>query len=126
MAGEEQLIYPRGQIALDSGDLIDVTNIKLDHTNNAKQVHTIRRKGAGITLGVEETNISFDAVISEDGPERDYFTFVKTGRIKQLRIKVPAITFTVNGAFKDQGYELPLDDSIKLSMAFIGHMEDTQ
>lgn len=126
MAGEEQKIYPRGQIALDSGDLIDVTNVKLDHTNNAKQVHTIRQKGAGITLGIEETTISFDCVISEDGPERDYFNFVKKGRVKQLRMKVPSLTFTVNGVFKDQSYELPLDDSIKLSMSFVGHMEDTQ
>jgi hypothetical protein len=122
---EEQKIYPRGQIALDNGDLIDVTNVKMDHTNNAKQVHTIRQKGAGITLGVEETNITFDMVINEDGFERDYFTFVKKGRVKQLRLKVPGKTYTVNGTFKDQGLELPLDDSIKMSMAFCGHMEDT-
>ena len=115
------LVYPRGRIAIGSGDLIDVTNIKITTTNNAKQVHTIIQKGAGITLGVEETNVSFDSVISEDGQERDYFTLVKTGVISQLRIKLPLETITVEGSYKTRDFELPLDDSIKLSMEFIGH-----
>jgi len=117
-------IYPRGQIALGSGDLIDVTNVKVDHTNNAKQVHTIRQKGAGISLGTEETTVSFDSVISEDGAERDYFEALKKGLVRQLRVKVPGETITVNGVFKDRSYDLPLDDSIKLSLTFIGHMVD--
>jgi hypothetical protein len=115
-------VYPRGRIAVGSGDLIDVTNVKVTTTNNAKQVHTILQKGAGITLGVEETTVSFDSVISEDGQERDYFTLVKTGRISQLRIKLPLETITVEGTYKTRDFELPLDDSIKLSMEFVGHM----
>lgn len=121
---DEQKLYPRGRIALDNGDLMDVTNIKFDHTNNAKQVHTIRKKGAGITMGVEESTVSFDIVVSEDGLERNYINMVKRGRIKQVRIKVPGETMTINGVFKDQSYDIPLDDSIKLTMNFIGHFED--
>jgi len=116
--------YPKGRIALGSGDLIDVTNVKVDTTNNSKQVHTLRKKGAGITMGTEETTVTYDAVISEDGPERDYFALVKSGLIKQLRIKVPTKTISVNGIYKDVGLELPLDDSIKESLTFIGHMTD--
>lgn len=115
-------VYPRGRIAVGSGDLIDVTNIKVTTTNNAKQVHTILQKGAGITLGVEETTVTFDSVISEDGQERDYFALVKTGRIGQLRIKIPGETLTVEGSYKTRDFELPLDDSIKLSMEFVGHL----
>lgn len=113
-------VYPRGRIAVGSGDLIDVTNVKINTTNNAKQVHTILQKGAGITLGVEETTVSFDSVIGEDGQERDYFTLVKTGVISQLRIKLPLETITVEGTYKTRDFELPLDDSIKLSMEFVG------
>ncbi len=114
-------VYPRGRITSGSGDLIDVTNIKVTTTNNAKQVHTIaQQKGAGITLGVEETTVSFDSVISEDGQERDYFTLVRTGVISQLRIKLPLETINVEGSYKTRDFELPLDDSIKLSMEFIG------
>jgi hypothetical protein len=121
----DTLIYPRGQIAQGSGDLIDVTNIKLDQVNNGKQVHTIRRKAAGVTLGVEETTISFDSVVSEEGQERDYFTLVKKGIITQVRIKIPGETMTVNGIYTTRNFELPLDDAIKLSLTFIGAMSDS-
>lgn len=120
----EQKIYPRGQIALGNGDLIFVTNVKVSTTNNAKQVHTIRQKGSGITLGVEETTVTFDIVVSEDGEERDWLVMLKKGQIKQIRVKVPGRTMTVNGAVKQDDLELPLDDAIKQSITFIGHMED--
>lgn len=115
-------VYPRGRLAIGSGDLIDVTNVKVTTTNNAKQVHTIIQKGAGITLGVEETTLSFDCVISEDGQERDYFALIKSGVISQARIKVPGETMTIEGTYKTRDFELPLDDSIKLSMEFVGHL----
>jgi hypothetical protein len=118
------LIYPRGRIALGNGDLIDVTNVKVNTTNNSKQVHTIAQPGAGITKGVEETTVSYESVVSENGQERDYFQLIKTGKITQLRIKVPGETITVEGAYKSRDLELPLDDSIKLSMEFVGHMVD--
>jgi hypothetical protein len=124
MAGESQKFYPKGYMAMGNGDLMDVTNIKIDHVNGAKQVHTIRKKGAGITLGVEETTVSFDAVVSSDGAERDYMKMVKTGEIKQIRIKVPGETITVNGAASALSRELPLDSEIKYSITFIGHTED--
>jgi len=117
-------LYPRGQIALGNGDLQDVTNVRVTHTNNAKQVHTIRRKGAGVTLGTEETTVSYDAVISEDGSERDYFESVKKGKVRQLRIKVPGETITVEGVYKSRDFELPIDDAIKLSLEFIGHQPE--
>jgi hypothetical protein len=124
MAGESQKFYPKGYMAMGNGDLMDVTNIKIDHVNGAKQVHTIRKKGAGITLGVEETTVSFDAVVSSDGAERDYMKMVKTGEIKQIRIKVPGETITVNGTASALSRELPLDSEIKYSITFIGHTED--
>lgn len=117
-------IYPRGRIAMDNGDLIDVTNVKHDIKNNAKQVHTLRQKGSGVTLGLEETTVSFDAVVSEDGPERDYMKAIKKGTIKQLRIKIPGETITVIGVASSRSLELPIDDAIKYSIEFIGHTED--
>jgi hypothetical protein len=120
----EQSLYPRGRIALDSGDLIDVTNVKVDTTNNAKQIHTLRQKGAGFTLGVEETTVSFDIVCSENGEERNYIDFLKRGLVKQVRIKIPGRTMTVNGTVKQMSVELPIDDAIKQTVSFIGHMSD--
>jgi hypothetical protein len=117
---EPQKIFPRGSIAMGTGDLIDVTNIKVDHVNNAKQVHTIKQKGAGVTLGVEETTVSFDAVVSEDGPERDYLELLRAGTFKQIRIKIPGETISVNGVVSALSKELPLDAEIKFSITFIG------
>lgn len=124
MATEPQQVFPRGFIAMGNGDLIQVTNVKIDHTNNAKQVHTIRQKGAGITLGVEETTVSFDAVVSEDGPERDYLRMLKRGDLRQLRVKIPGETISINGTVSQLSKELPLDSEIKFSITFIGHTED--
>ncbi|MFA5053357.1 MAG: hypothetical protein WC565_04825 [Parcubacteria group bacterium] len=124
MSAEPQKKFPRGWIAMGNGDLIQVTNVKIDHTNNAKQVHTIRRKGAGITLGVEETTVSFDAVVDEDGCERDYLKMLKQGQIKQLRVKVPGETLTISGTVSSLSKELPLDSEIKYSITFIGRTED--
>lgn len=124
MSAEPQKKFPRGWIAMGNGDLIQVTNVKIDHTNNAKQVHTIRRKGAGITLGVEETSVSFDAVVDEGGSERDYLKMLKQGQIKQLRVKVPGETLTITGTVSALSKELPLDSEIKYSITFIGRTED--
>lgn len=115
-------LYSRGQIALASGDLFDVYNITVSTTNNAKQVHTIRKKGAGIVLGTEETTVSYQSYISEDGQERDYFALVKTGAIVNLRIKIDGETMTIQGAYKTRDFTLPLDDAIELSMEFIGSL----
>ena len=117
-------IYPRGYIAMDSGDLIDVTDVKVSTTNNASQVHTLRQKGAGVTLGVEETTVTFNTVVSQEGSEADYFRMVKAGTIKQLRIKIPVETIIVNGVYQMEDLELPLDAPIKQSLTFIGRQED--
>lgn len=120
----EQKIYPRGQLAMENGDLADAVNVKLDYTNNAKQVHTIRQKGAGVTMGVEEATLTFDLVVSEDGQERDWIKKAKAGSIEQCRMKVPGATLVVNGVVKQVGIELPLDDAIKQNIVFIGKLED--
>src|SRR6185436_8097716 len=110
---QDQKIFPKGQIAMGNGDLVDVYNVKHEITNNAKQIHTLRRKGAGMTLGTEETTVTFEATVSEDGPERDYLKAIKRGLIRQLRIKIPGETLTINGMATKRSLELPLDDAIK-------------
>ena len=121
---DQQKLYPRGRIALGNGDLIDVTNVKIDTTNNAKQIHTLIQKGAGFTLGVEETTVTFDLSISEEGEERDWVKFLKQGSVQLLRLKIPGRTMSVNGVVQSIGDELPLDDAIKQSISFIGALQD--
>jgi hypothetical protein len=119
-----QEIFPRGYIAMGGSDLVTATNIKVDTKNNSKQVHTLRVKGAGITQGNEETTVTFDCVVGEFGEEADWFKAIKKGTIKQIRVKIPGRTITVNGAFTDISVDIPLDGEIKESLTFIGHMVD--
>lgn len=121
---EEQKVFPKGQIAMGNGDLIDVTNVRFAIVNNGKQIHTLRRSGAGMFKGNEETTVSFDAVVSEDGPERDYLKMVKTGAIKALRLKIPGETVTVNGMVTSRTTEFSTDNEIKFSLEFKGKAED--
>ena len=109
---------------MGNGELITVTDVKVDTTDNSKQVHTLRRKGAGVTQGVEETTVTFNAVIGDQGEEADWLNLVKKKLIKTLRIKVPGRTITVVGKYKDVGYELPLDDAVKVALSFIGKLDD--
>lgn len=116
--------YPKARVAMDGGDLVDVTNLSHEISNGAKQVHTLRQKGAGITAGHEETKVTFDAVISEMGEEFDGLKMVKRVTAKQLRIKVPGQTITVNGSFESRKIDNASDSEIKASYSFIGHTED--
>lgn len=116
--------YPKSRISMDSGDLVDVTNLSYEITDGSKQVHTLRKKGAGFTQGVEETKVTFDAVVSELGEEFDGISNVKHPVEKQIRIKIPGRTITVNGKFDSMKLDNGTDAEIKASYSFIGHTQD--
>jgi hypothetical protein len=123
----EQLIYPQAFLAQGNGDLMQVTNFTVTLGNGAKQQHTLRRKGAGISLGIQESTATFDFSIDEDGPERNYWKDVMKGTIRQIRAKAPGRTvLTLNGAYQSINLDGPLDDATKGSATFIGHMEEVE
>jgi hypothetical protein len=124
---QEQLVYPQAFLAQGNGDLLQVTNFAATLTNNGKQVHTLRRKGAGVTLGTQESSVTFDAAIDEDGPERNYWRDVMRGLIRQLRVKAPGgKVMVLNGIYTQCDLDGPLDDATKVSCTFIGHMDDVE
>lgn len=126
MAEREQEFYPQAYLAMGNGDLVQVTNFRVAYTTGAKQVHTIRKKGAGITFGNEECTVTFDSVISEDGPERDYWKRAKRKQIGQLRAKVPGgKVLPVSGVFSAVDLDGPLDTATKCSCTFIGALSDS-
>jgi len=121
----EQMKYPQAFLAMGNGDLVQVTNFTVALTNNGKQVHTLRRKGAGVVMGTQESTVTFDFAIDETGPERNYWRDVMKGTIRQLRAKIPGgrTVLTLNGIFTGCDLDAPLDDATKGSATFIGHME---
>jgi hypothetical protein len=120
---QELPIYVRGAIAMDNGDLIQVTNVKVAQKRTNKILHTLKRQASGIVLGNEETTVTFDYVIDETGAERDYMSLVRTGKIKKLRFKVPGETFSVIGACGERTIEMPTDDAVKGSVEWMGKTE---
>lgn len=120
-----QLLYPQAYLAMENGDLAQVTDFSLTISTGAKQIHTQRRKGAGISFGNEETSISFNFVIDEQGLERNYVRAAQKKQIKQLRAKLPGgQTLAINGAFSEVKVDGPLDDATKGSATFVGKTED--
>ena len=122
---DELLNYPRGTVAMGNGDLTQIVNLKGKYSNNAKLKHTLRKSPSGFTLGHRECSGTFDLEIPETGEERDYWTMVKEGQVKQLRIKIPGTTKAINIIASDLDFELPSDDAIKESVGFIGELVDT-
>jgi hypothetical protein len=122
---DELLNYPRGTVATGNGDLTQVTNLKGKYSNGAKLKHSLRKSPSGYTLGVKECSGSFDLEIPESGEERDYWSLVKDGTVKRLRIKIPGTTKAINIVVSDLDFELPSDDAIKETVSFIGELVDS-
>jgi hypothetical protein len=117
-------VFPKGSIALDNGDLVQVKNVKVDQEKVGTQMeHTLRQEAAGIFIGNEETKLSWEFVTPEGGAERDYYKMLRTGRIKTVRVKVPGETFAVKGVLTKRSMELPFDSAIKQTIEFLGKTE---
>jgi len=127
MAAGEQKLYPKAFLSQGSGDFISIQNFSTTLGNGAKQIHTLREKGSGYTLGVQESTLSGDCVLSEDGPERDFWRQCEEGEAIQLRSKIPGgDVHTYNGVYSSINMDAPLDDAVKVSFTFVGHKERTQ
>jgi hypothetical protein len=116
--------FPRGAIALDNGDLVQVKNVTVDQEKVGTKIeHTLRQQGAGIVLGNEETKLSFEFITPEGGAERDYYRMLRTSKVKKLRVKVPGETFAVIGVLTKRSMKLPFDAAIEQSIEFMGKTE---
>lgn len=118
-------VFSKAYLAQGNGDLVRVTNFTINYGNGGKQVHTLREDGAGVTLGVRETSVSFDFPIGDTiGMERAYVKAIQDGTIVQLRAKIPGRkVFTMNGIYNAITLDAPLDDAVKGSCTFVGKLE---
>jgi len=127
MANENQEVFGKAYIAQGNGDLVTVTDFSVTLTNNAQQKHTLRRKGAGITLGTEESTVTFNFLIGgTNGFERSFLRDCQRGTIRQLRAKMPDAdgkVLTYDGVYQSVDINGPLDDAVNGSATFIGKLE---
>lgn len=123
MSNDELPVYERGAIAMDSGDLIDVTNVTVNQKRPVTVQHTIRQSAAGVFIGNEEVDGTFDSTIPPSGLERDYYLMLKTGKIKTIRIKIPGETFALVVAVEQRTITIPTDAPVKCTITFKGKTE---
>jgi len=117
---DELPVFERGAIAMGNGDLIDVTNVTVTQKRTVTVVHTLRKQAAGLFLGNEETDGTFDSTIPPTGLERDYYAMLKKGQIKTIRLKIPGETFSIVCAVETRTITMPDDAPIKCVIAFKG------
>lgn len=119
--------YGQSYVAQGNGDFVQCTSFTVTTTNNGKQVHTLREKGSGYVLGVEESTIKMEFAISDAGPERDFHRQLKEGEPVLLRVKIPGgDVFSYNGVYTGVDMDGSLDDATKFSVNFVGHMDRPQ
>lgn len=120
MADSEVPVYPRGQVSLGAGDLVQVTDVSFDYTNNGQLKHTLKKSPSGKTFGNKELSGSFTVIVDEDGLERDYFARVESGEEVNMRLKIPQLTKAIVGALSGISGSIPLDDAVELTVNWFG------
>jgi len=120
MSTSEIKFFPRAQISMGAGDLVQVTSFSYSYTNNAKLKHSLKRSPSGKTLGNKEVSGKFHMEIDEDGPERDVHARIDTGEEVNLRFKLPSYTKNFVGLLSSVDVEGPLDDAVSFDVAFLG------
>ena len=123
MAQDEMKQFPKGAIAMDNGDLVQVLTWSLDFKNGLKLKHTLRSEApVGVVAGLQEATLTFEAEIPAEGEERNYFELCRSKKIKQVRLKVPGRTYVCDGAFSSVKIDSPIDDAVKVSCEFMGRV----
>lgn len=112
--------YPTGQVQIGAADMASAASAKVSIKNNGKLVHTLRESPSGFVKGTRECDGTIETVVPATGPEYDYASKVNSGAAVQFRFKVPGKPFVIEGRFTSLDLEVPLGDTIKLNLTFVG------
>jgi hypothetical protein len=112
--------YPKGQVAMGPGDLIDCTNCTLTLEDGEKIVATLRQNPAGSTHGTRSAKLECQEAISHAGFERAWFDKYDKREVQEFRFKFPGKTFVITGRLTSLKLESNVDDFSKFSFAVLG------
>lgn len=121
----DHLNYPKGRIAIDGGDLVDVYDISLTVADGRQLVSTLRQNPAGSTGGKVAATLTFKTAISENGLERPYWKDWAKKTVKQARLKVPGATLIVEGVLTNPSLTSNVDSFTDNTWTIIGSIEVT-
>src|SRR5690348_10546997 len=89
--------YPKAQVSMGPGDLIDCTNVSVRLSKARKSVSTLRQNPAGSTNGAATHELTVEEAVSHAGFEREWFTAFDKDEVKEFRVKAPGKTVLVTG-----------------------------
>jgi hypothetical protein len=114
--------YPKGQVAVQGGDLQDAYDINCAFTDGETLVHTFKGKGqaSGSTGGKRSCKITFKSALGKAGFERDYLGNWEKRKVIEVRLKVPGKTITCTGRLKEPNWTSNLDSFIDFSVTIEG------
>lgn len=117
---DEVLTFPRARLSKGAGDLVQVTDVTLRRSRGRKIQGTLRDPEAGVVDGEHSNELTFKAVIPEDGFERDYDDDFEKGKVAQYRLKIPGKTYALTGKIDDLEVMSNIGGAIEFSAKVIG------
>lgn len=114
------LDYPKGVVAMGSGDLLDAADITIAFEDGEKVMATLRMNPAGSTHGMRSATTTFKSLISKEGFERDYMTKYRKREVVQIRLKVPGMVFTATGRLSKPQIVANVDNAIEFTVTVMG------
>ena len=120
MANDKLPMFVKGQISIGNGQLQFATTAKFSASNGAKLKHSMRRSPSGFVLGHNEVTGSLELDLTADGPERDWLKFLVKGEMKQALFEIPNMDTALNIVVSSTDIDMPSDDAIHQTVAFIG------
>lgn len=117
---EEVKTFQRARLSKGAGDLVQVTDVTLRRSKGRKIVGTLRDPEAGVADGEHSNELTFKAVLDQEGFERDYDDDFEKGSIAQYRLKVPGKTYALTGKIDDLEVTSNVGGAIEFSAKVIG------
>lgn len=114
------LDYPKGQVAMGSGDLLDCADITITFEDGEKVMATLRMNPAGSTHGMRSATATFKSLISNEGFERDYMTKYRKREVVKVRLKVPGLVFSCEGRLSKPQIVSNVDNAIEFTTSVVG------
>jgi hypothetical protein len=105
---------------MGAGDLIDVYDVQLKLDDGEKVISTLRANPSGSSAGARAGEITWKSYISADGVERDYFGDYLNRKVKQMRAKVPGLTFVFMGRLTSPALAINVENPTEMTWTLKG------
>lgn len=124
LPNEDLVLFHPGQVSLGAGKLRDATMADFEYTNDAKLEHSLMRSPNGVVIGVKECKGSFEVVVGEKGPERDYLGLCQSGQITKMQYEIPTLNCEIALVIGSVKVALKTGESIKFTIGFVGKLSE--